>query len=127
MRHSATKSLLERRDVLVVASVSCIYGIASPPPIRGSSRARRERADSIGTRSSGAFVAVQYERNDTTSIANLPRARRRIEVFPRNEESIGAPVELFGDVIDRSPESIPYGAPCSSASIGSTSIRRATT
>jgi len=122
MRHSATKSLLERRDVIVVASVSCIYGIGEPDTYQGSTsswgRAKRIDRDEIIRR----LIAVQYERNDYDFHA-APSAWRGdvVEVFPANEESIGLRIELFVTSSTRSRASTPSGAPCWSASIGSTS------
>jgi len=101
MRHSATKSLLERRDVLVVASVSCIYGIGEPDTYQGLHLELREGdridRDEIIRR----LIAVQYERNDYDFHRGTFRVRGDVvEVFPANEESIALRVELFGDVID---------------------------
>ncbi len=101
MRHSATKSLLERRDVLVVASVSCIYGIGEPDTYQGLhlelGEGERIDRDEIIRR----LVAVQYERNDYDFHRGTFRVRGDVvEVFPANEESIALRIELFGDVID---------------------------
>jgi len=101
MRHSATKSLLERRDVLVVASVSCIYGIGEPDTYQGLhlelGEGDRIDRDEIIRR----LIAVQYERNDYDFHRGTFRVRGDVvEVFPANEESIALRIELFGDVID---------------------------
>ena len=101
MRHSATKSLLERRDVLVVASVSCIYGIGEPDTYQGLhlelAEGDRIDRDEIIRR----LIAVQYERNDYDFHRGTFRVRGDVvEVFPANEESIALRIELFGDVID---------------------------
>jgi excinuclease ABC subunit B len=101
MRHSATRSLLERRDVVVVASVSCIYGIGAPETYRGlhlSLRAgERIDRDEIIRR----LVAVQYERNDYDFHRGTFRVRGDVvEVFPANEESHAMRVELFGDEVE---------------------------
>jgi len=101
MRHSATKSLLERRDVLVVASVSCIYGIGEPDTYQGLhlelGEGERIDRDEIIRR----LVAVQYERNDYDFHRGTFRVRGDVvEVFPANEESIALRIELFGDVVD---------------------------
>jgi excinuclease ABC subunit B len=101
MRHSATRSLMERRDVVVVASVSCIYGIGAPEtyqemhlPIRDGERIDR---DEIIRR----LVAVQYERNDYDFHRGTFRVRGDIvEVFPANEESLAIRIALFGDVVE---------------------------
>jgi excinuclease ABC subunit B len=101
MRHSATKSLLERRDVVVVASVSCIYGIGEPETYQGLHLSLRvgERIDrdEIIRR----LVAVQYERNDYDFHRGTFRVRGDVvEVFPANEETVALRIELFGDVVD---------------------------
>jgi excinuclease ABC subunit B len=101
MRHSATKSLLERRDVIVVASVSCIYGIGEPDTYAGLhlelSEGERIDRDEIIRR----LIAVQYERNDYDFHRGTFRVRGDVvEVFPANEESIALRIELFGDVVD---------------------------
>jgi excinuclease ABC subunit B len=101
MRHSATRSLMERRDVVVVASVSCIYGIGAPETyqqmhlsVRDGERIDR---DEIIRR----LVAVQYERNDYDFHRGTFRVRGDIvEVFPANEESLALRIELFGDVVE---------------------------
>jgi excinuclease ABC subunit B len=101
MRHSATRSLLERRDVVVVASVSCIYGIGAPETYREMHLALRDGQvidrDAIIRR----LIAVQYERNDYDFHRGTFRVRGDVvEVFPANEESTALRIELFGDVID---------------------------
>jgi excinuclease ABC subunit B len=101
MRHSATKSLLERRDVIVVASVSCIYGIGEPETYQGLhvelGEGERIERDEIIRR----LIAVQYERNDYDFHRGTFRVRGDVvEVFPANEESIALRIELFGDVVD---------------------------
>jgi len=101
MRHSATKSLLERRDVIVVASVSCIYGIGEPDTYQGLhlelSEGDRIDRDEIIRR----LIAVQYERNDYDFHRGTFRVRGDVvEVFPANEEAIALRIELFGDVVD---------------------------
>jgi excinuclease ABC subunit B len=101
MRHSATRSLMERRDVVVVASVSCIYGIGAPETYQGmhlSIRAgERIDRDEIIRR----LVAVQYERNDYDFHRGTFRVRGDIvEVFPANEETLAIRIELFGDVVE---------------------------
>jgi excinuclease ABC subunit B len=101
MRHSATRSLLERRDVVVVASVSCIYGIGAPETYRDMHLALREGEvmdrDAIIRR----LIAVQYERNDYDFHRGTFRVRGDVvEVFPANEESAAIRIELFGDTIE---------------------------
>src|SRR5881275_3167518 len=101
MRHSATKSLLERRDVIVVASVSCIYGIGEPDTYAGMHlelhAGEAIDRDEIIRR----LIAVQYERNDYDFHRGTFRVRGDVvEIFPANEESVALRVELFGEVID---------------------------
>src|SRR5262249_31783253 len=86
MRHSATKSLLERRDVLVVASVSCIYGIGKPDTYQGLHLELGEGEQMDRDEIIRRLVAVQYERNDY----DFHRGRFRLrgagrEVFPATE------------------------------------------
>ncbi len=101
MRHSATKSLLERRDVLVVASVSCIYGIGKPDTYQGLHLELGEGEQMDRDEIIRRLVAVQYERNDYDFHRGTFRVRGDVvEVFPANEESIALRIELFGDVID---------------------------
>ena len=91
MRHSATKSLLERRDVIVVASVSCIYGIGAPETYQGLHLELREGERIDRDEIIRRLIAVQYERNDYDFHRGTFRVRGDVvEVFPANEESIGA-------------------------------------
>src|SRR2546430_2053545 len=101
MRHSATRSLLERRDVLVVASVSCIYGIGAPETYKEMHLALREGQEIDRDQIIRRLVAQQYERNDYDFHRGTFRVRGDVvEVFPANEESVALRIELFGDVID---------------------------
>ncbi len=101
MRHAATYALLTRRDTLIVASVSCIYGIGAPETYREMHLALREGEvidrDAIIRR----LIAVQYERNDYDFHRGTFRVRGDVvEVFPANEESTAIRIELFGDTLD---------------------------
>ena len=101
LRHSATSALLTRRDVIVVASVSCIYGLGSPEEYSQQILALTVGQDHDQRAILGRLVDMQYERND----ANLVRGKFRvrgdtIEVHPAYEEHI-LRVELFGDEIER--------------------------
>jgi excinuclease ABC subunit B len=101
MRHSATRSLLERRDVVVVASVSCIYGIGAPETYEGLHLSLRTGdridRDEIIRR----LIAVQYERNDYDFHRGTFRVRGDVvEVFPANEEHRAIRIELFGDEVE---------------------------
>jgi excinuclease ABC subunit B len=100
MRLSATRSLFERRDVIIVASVSCIYGLGSPEAYYGM-LLPLERGESIGREALlRRLVEIQYERNDHDFSRGTFRARGDvIEVYPSYED-IGLRIELFGDEID---------------------------
>ena len=105
MRHSATKALLERRDVLIVASVSCIYGLGSPEAYFDMlvflERGERVDRDKLLRK----LVDIQYERNDYDFHRGTFRVRGDvIEIFPAYEEARALRVELFGDEIDRIAE-----------------------
>jgi len=101
MRHSATRSLMERRDVVVVASVSCIYGIGAPETYQAMHLSLRAGEQIDRDEIIRRLVAVQYERNDYDFHRGTFRVRGDIvEVFPANEESRAVRVELFGDVIE---------------------------
>jgi excinuclease ABC subunit B len=101
LRHSATRSLLTRRDVIIVASVSCIYGLGSPEEYEqmqlylrvGDERPREEILAHL--------VAMLYERNETDFRRGTFRVRGDVvEVFPAHEEDRAIRVELFGDEIE---------------------------
>jgi excinuclease ABC subunit B len=100
MRLSATRSLFERRDVIIVASVSCIYGLGSPEAYYGM-LLPLERGQAIGREALlRRLVEIQYERNDHDFSRGAFRARGDvIEVYPSYED-IGLRIELFGDEID---------------------------
>src|SRR5213594_1834745 len=100
MRHSATRSLFERRDVVIVASVSCIYGLGSPEAYYGMllplERGQRISREQILRK----LVEIQYERNDHDFGRGTFRVRGDvIEVYPSYEEQ-GLRIELFGDEVD---------------------------
>src|ERR1700733_2875643 len=100
MRLSATRSLLERRDVLIVASVSCIYGLGTPEYYKGmnlqlSCGMKRRRDDLLLH-----LVEMQYKRNDYDFSRSTFRARGDvIEIFPAYEDDLAIRVEMFGDDI----------------------------
>jgi len=102
LRHSATAALFERRDVIIVASVSCIYGLGNPDEYRNLSISLRpgmqkDRDDVIRR-----LVEIQYERNDIDFARGTFRVRGDIiDVIPANETAKGIRVEFFGDEIDR--------------------------
>jgi excinuclease ABC subunit B len=100
MRLSATRSLFERRDVIIVASVSCIYGLGSPEAYYGM-LLQLSRGQKIGRQDIlRRLVEIQYERNDTEFGRGTFRVRGdTIEVFPSYEEH-AVRIDLFGDEID---------------------------
>ena len=101
MRHSATRSLMERRDVVVVASVSCIYGIGAPETYQGMHLSIRAGEQIDRDEIIRRLVAVQYERNDYDFHRGTFRVRGDIvEIFPANEDTLALRIELFGDVVE---------------------------
>ena len=101
MRHSATRAILERDDVIIVASVSCIYGIGSVETYSGTavSIARGDKIDRNAAIQ--ALVALQYRRNDDNFTRGAFRVRGdTIDIFPAHYEDRAWRVELFGDVVD---------------------------
>jgi excinuclease ABC subunit B len=105
MRHSATKALLERNDVVIVASVSCIYGLGSPEAYFDMLvfLERGERVDR--DRLLRKLVDIQYERNDYDFHRGTFRVRGDVvEIFPAYEEARALRIELFGDEVDRITE-----------------------
>ena len=101
LRHSATSALLQRNDVLIVASVSCIFGLGSPEEylqqVVSVARGGTADRDFITQR----LVDIQYERNDMNFIRGKFRVRGdTIEIFPAYEET-AVRIELFGDEVDR--------------------------
>ncbi|MDO8725675.1 MAG: excinuclease ABC subunit UvrB [Candidatus Methanoperedens sp.] len=104
MRLSATRSLFERRDVIVVASVSCIYGIGSPQEWHDMAMILRIGEEKERKSILSRLVDMQYERNDMDFSAGKFRVRGdTIEVFP-SYASTGMRIELFGDEIERIAE-----------------------
>ncbi|WP_370651644.1 MULTISPECIES: excinuclease ABC subunit UvrB [unclassified Frankia] len=101
LRHSATMSLLTRRDVVVVASVSCIYGLGTPQEYVERMVRLRVGDDIERDRLLRRFVDVQYTRNDLAFTRGTFRVRGdTIEVFPVYEE-LAVRIEMFGDEIER--------------------------
>ena len=102
MRHSATTSPFERRDVVVVASVSCIYGIGEPETYRGM-HVGLETGQTVAREALiRDLVATQYERNDYDFRRGTFRVRGDvIEIFPAASESQALRVDLWGDTIER--------------------------
>ncbi|CAF22898.1 excinuclease ABC subunit UvrB [Candidatus Protochlamydia amoebophila] len=105
MRLSATRSLLERSDVIIVSSVSCIYGLGSPEYYRGMnltlSQGQMRRRDDILLH----LVEMQYKRNDFEFIRSTFRVRGDVlDIFPAYEEDLAIRVEMFGDEIEQISE-----------------------
>jgi len=102
LRHSATSSLFERRDVIVVASVSCIYGLGSPEDyynlVLSVRQGQMRDRDEILRR----LVDIQYERNDINFVRGTFRVRGDIiEIFPAAYGEKAVRIELFGDEVER--------------------------
>jgi excinuclease ABC subunit B len=101
MRHSATRSLLTRRDVLIVASVSCIYGLGSPDEYRNMHLFLKRGEDLAPEDVQRRLVFMQYERNDFSFHRSTFRVRGDvIDIFPAHEEERAVRVEYFGDTIE---------------------------
>ncbi len=106
LRHSATFALAERRDVIIVASVSCIYSLGSPDDYRANVISIRKGTEIGRDELIARLVEIQYERNDVNFVRNKFRVRGDIvEIFPAgNPSETALRVEFFGDEIDRITE-----------------------
>ncbi len=105
MRHSATSSLLERRDVIVVASVSCIYSIGAPEDYGKLAVALREGMEYPREELLEKLVSINYTRNDTDMSRGTFRVRGEIvEIFPAGQSEKAVRVEYFGDEIEQLSE-----------------------
>ncbi len=106
LRHSATFSLAERRDVIIVSSVSCIYSLGSPEDYRSTAISLRKGMEMSREELMAKLVDVQYERNDMNFVRKKFRVRGDVvEIFPAgNPEETAIRVEFFGDEIDRISE-----------------------
>ena len=101
LRHSATRSLIERRDVIIVASVSCIYGLGSPEAYHGMLLTIEVGMNMARDDMLRRLIEVQYERNDIDFHRGTFRVRGDIvEIFPPYEEEKAVRVEFFGDQIE---------------------------
>lgn len=101
MRHSATKSLFDRRDVIIVSSVSCIYGLGSPEAYEGMMIHVVSGTDMKRDHFLREIVRIQYQRNDIDFHRGCFRVRGDIvEVFPPSEEDRALRIEFFGDYVD---------------------------
>lgn len=105
LRHSATSSLFERRDVIIVASVSCIYSLGDPEEYQNMLVAvrpgmRMERNELISK-----LIAINYDRNDINFVRDKFRVRGDIvEVYPASSDGVAIRIEFFGDEIERVSE-----------------------
>lgn len=105
LRHSATAALFERKDVIIVASVSCIYGLGDPIDYNNMVISLRpgmtkERDDVIAK-----LIEIQYERNDINFVRNKFRVRGDVlDIFPSDAYNTAIRVEFFGDEVDRITE-----------------------
>ncbi|MBD8979940.1 MAG: excinuclease ABC subunit UvrB [Clostridiales bacterium] len=105
LRHSATAALSERRDVIIVASVSCIYSIGDPIDYRNMVISLRSGAKLERDELLARLVSIQYERNDINFVRNKFRVRGdTVEIFPAGSSGNSIRVEFFGDEIDRIAE-----------------------
>lgn len=105
LRHSATRSLLERRDVIIVASVSCIYGLGSPEAYSGMLVVLEVNDTVELDKILAKLVDIQYERNDYDFHRGTYRMKGdTLEVFPAHEDSVAYRIEFFGDEVDRISE-----------------------
>jgi excinuclease ABC subunit B len=101
MRHSATRSLLERDDVIIIASVSCIYGLGSPEAYHGMLLYLEKGMTISREEILSKLVEIQYVRDDIDFHRGTFRVRGDvIEVFPAHEENKAIRIELFGDEVD---------------------------
>ncbi len=105
LRHSATLALAERRDVIIVASVSCIYSLGAPEEYRNNVISLRKGMEMSREELLGRLVSIQYECNDVNFVRNKFRVRGDVvEIFPAGSSENAIRVEFFGDEIDRISE-----------------------
>ncbi len=102
LRHSATSALSERKDVIIVASVSCIYSLGNPIDYRGMVISLRQGMEKNRDELINKLVEIQYERNDVNFVRNKFRVRGDVvEIYPVYTSDTAIRVEFFGDEIDR--------------------------
>ncbi|MBR1423867.1 MAG: excinuclease ABC subunit UvrB [Ruminococcus sp.] len=105
LRHSATSAITERRDVIIVASVSCIYSLGDPAEYKSMVVSIRQGMEKSRDRLIADLVGIQYERNDINFVRNKFRVRGDVvEIYPANSTDTAVRVEFFGDEIDRISE-----------------------
>jgi excinuclease ABC, B subunit len=102
LRHSATSALLERKDVIVVASVSCIYGLGNPEEYKNLTLSLRQGMIKDRDEILKKLIEIQYERNEINFVRGTFRVRGDVlDIFPASSTSKGIRIEFFGDEIDR--------------------------
>lgn len=102
MRHSATRSLFDRRDVIIVSSVSCIYGLGSPEAYEGMMIQIVSNTEMKRDHLLRELIRIQYQRNNVDFSRGTVRVRGdNVEIFPPYEEERAVRVEFFGDFIER--------------------------
>ncbi|HCX61724.1 MAG TPA: excinuclease ABC subunit B [Clostridiales bacterium] len=105
LRHSATASLFERRDVIIVASVSCIYGLGSPVDYENLVISLRPGMQKDRDETMRKLIEIQYKRNDISFTRGTFRVRGdTLEIFPASSSENAIRIEFFGDEIDRITE-----------------------
>ena len=105
LRHSATSALIERKDVIIVASVSCIYSLGDPEFYRQLTLSLRTGMEISRDEILSRLVSIQYERNDLNFVRNKFRVRGDVvEVFPSDSTDKAVRIEFFGDEIERITE-----------------------
>lgn len=102
LRHSATSSLFEREDVIIIASVSCIYGLGNPEEYKEMVLSLRKGMEIERNQLLRKLVDIQYERNDINFVRGTFRVRGDVvEIFPASRDEQCIRVEFFGDEVDR--------------------------
>ena len=102
LRHSATSALFERRDVVIVASVSCIYGLGNPEEYKNLTISLRPGMEKDRDELMRKLVEIQYERNEIDFARGTFRARGDVvDIIPASSSNKGIRIEFFGDEIDR--------------------------
>lgn len=105
LRHSATAAILERRDVIIISSVSCIYGLGDPEDYRELMVSLRPGMEKDRDEVIKRLIDIQYERNDINFTRGTFRVRGDIlEIFPASNDERAIRIEFFGDEIDRITE-----------------------
>ena len=105
LRHSATSALFERRDVIIVTSVSCIYSLGDPSEYQSLQIGLREGMEMSRDDLARQLIALNYERNDVNFVRNKFRIRGDVvEIFPASSSDKAIRVEFFGEEIDRISE-----------------------